>query len=214
MDGIVIEDSPIVDRFSAAWARELSPTPIKLVKAEHLIECPRKIVTRVLYPQKIKVERRDAVRYAMDCSLRCRWMSYLEHNFSFQVIARDLRVEDGDLWLQTIIEAKLKVDSKTVVVIFRHVSTNDMYRAKNMGPKKRDVVTVAASAHMSEVHDGIIVYGHGEDCCFYHIGLTDNLLNPIRQKCRVLSKYLLTSQLPPKCSSGCSFCNSLPTAAA
>ena len=143
----------------------------------------------------------------MDSRAKCLWMNVLEHNYNFQIETRDLEVVDSALWLRTIVDAKLKVDGKSVVAIFKHASLNDMEKLKTMGPMKRDVVTVASAAWMTELHDGIIVYSHGHEATFHHVTVGSKLMDPISQKCRELCEYLLVSKLPPPCKSKhCGFC--------
>jgi hypothetical protein len=208
VQGVLVNDSGVVDRLRAAWVNGLTTNSArKLVDARHLTECPRKVVSRVLDPASVPITTREVIREAMDARAKSIWMNMLEQNYNFRIDSRDMELVDSVLWLKTIVDAKIKVDGKSVVVIFRHASLMEIEKINTMGPMKKDVVTVAAAAHMAEVPDGVIIYSHGEDAVFHHVTAGSVVMDPISQKCKELCEYILTSKLPPPCSSQhCRFC--------
>jgi hypothetical protein len=205
---ILIEDSGVVDRLRAAWLNHLAAGSCKkLLNARYLTECPRKVVSRVLAPSSIKRTSSEIVREAMEARDKSIWLNILENNYNFRIDSRDIELVDSNLWLKTTLDAKITVDGLSIAVIFRHTSLLELEKIKTMGPLKRDVVTAASTAYMAGLQSCVIVYSHGEDAIFSHVDAGSFVMDPISQKCRELSEYILVSQLPPICKSKkCGFC--------
>jgi hypothetical protein len=193
------------------YANQCCCDKLQECNVSHIGQCIRLIVHRKL-SGKMDNGNIDVNKIIMDNYVKSMWSRSMESSENPLLIEKNSEHFNHRAGIYCIIDAIAMLNTEKVAFNFFYVDYPDLLHIQQHGPFKKDVVSMVASLHLSDLYHGIIIYEHCDfklDYAkngtknnlktFFHIKRRDEIYDAITKRGLKIKRYISQNKLPDKC---------------
>jgi len=165
------------------------------IHSRELHQCSRLIIYRKLCNNNFAIDKHHL---AMDEVVKNMWINALLDNDNFDVMERDIYINDSSINLSCLIDCKIRILQEPCAFLFRSIRDGDTGTEEKNRPLMKDVIDLMCCLMLSQLYDGILIYQNIKPEIF-HIKRSQKIIDGIVEKCKKINKFLLEKNIPNLC---------------